>query len=206
MRILRRVGWVLACALPVTAAAVQSRADSASQILQFVHHDGFAGFQSRVDEYVQVHRRVAARLPPLAVTTNLDDVHRRMDALRARIRAERRERTQGDLFRPEVIARFREVVAGSMTGDDIRNAMEDIDEHVPPGMRPLRINEPLPEDAPFGMVPPALLRALPPLPDELRYMVLSKAILIWDQHADLVVDIAAGVFDAGTYAKPKSKE
>jgi hypothetical protein len=50
-------------------------------------------------------------------------------------------------------------------------------------------------------LPPLALRALPPLPPELRYVVLSKSLIIWDHHADMVVDVAPGVFDAATYRK-----
>jgi hypothetical protein len=160
-----------------------------------------AAFQSRLDQYVAMHRRLEGPLPPMAVTSNMDDVHRLMDALRGRIRAERQGDVQGHLFSPGMITLLHQRIAGCMTPDDIRNAMEDIEEHTPPGMPALRINEPLPEDAPFGMVPPQALRELPPLPDELRYMVLSKALLVWDHHANLVVDIAPGLFDASTYAK-----
>ena len=165
-----------------------------------------ATFQSRLDQYVEMHRRVEGPLPPLAVTTNMDDVHRLMDALRVRIRAERKGQAQGYLFSAGLVTVLRERIATVMTADDIRNAMEDIDEHMPPNMHPVRVNEALPEDAPFGMVPPQALRELPSLPDELRYVVLSKAILIWDQHANLVVDVAPGLFDSGTYAKAKTKE
>ena len=115
---LRRVNRATVCAVSITFAAALSDADSASQILrccgnsvwtefpQSVSANQFATFQSRVDEYVRMHRRVESPLPPLAVTADLDEVHRLMDALRARIRTERRERGQGDLFRPEIIARF----------------------------------------------------------------------------------------------------
>ena len=84
--------------------------------------------------------------------------------------------------------------------------MEDIDEHMPLNMPPVRVNEALPEEAPFGMVPPQALRDLPPLPDELRYMVLSKALLLWDHHADLVVDLAPGLFDAASYTKAATRK
>ena len=165
-----------------------------------------ATFESRLDQYVAMHRRVEGPLPPMAVTSNMDDVHRLMDALRVRIRAERQGHAQGHLFSPGMITVLHQRIAGCMTPDDIRNAMDDIDEHTPPDMPAVRINEPLPEDAPFGMVPPQALRELPRLPDELRYMVLSKALLVWDHHADLVVDIAPGLFDASTYTTGKTKE
>jgi hypothetical protein len=161
-------------------------------------------FQTRVDEYVQMHRRLAGPLPAVAVTSNMDDVLGRMDALRAGLQVARKGDRQGQFFTPAVIRALGERIAAVMSADDIRSAMEDIDEHMPPDMPPLRVNEPLPEDAPFGMVPPPVLRELPTLPGELRYMVLSKALIIWDQQADLVVDIAPGLFDAGTYGKAKS--
>ena len=52
---------------------------------------------------------------------------------------------------------------------------------------------------------PPVLRELPALPGELRYMVLSKALIIWDHQANLVVDIAPGLFDADTYKARSGK-
>ena len=163
-------------------------------------------FHARLDEYTEMHRRLEGPLHPVAVTTNMDDVHRSMDALRVRIRAERKGQEQGYLFSPGLIEELHERLAAVMTPDEIRNAMEDIDEHMPLNMPPVRVNEALPEEAPFGMVPPQALRNLPPLPDELRYMVLSKALLLWDHHADLVVDIAPGLFDPASYTKAATRK
>jgi hypothetical protein len=160
-----------------------------------------ATFESRLGGYVEMHRRLEGPIPPLAVTSDMDEVHRLMDALRARIKAERNDQGQGYLFTPAMIQVVRARLAGCLTAQLMAEAMADIDEHTPPDMPPLRVNDALPEDAPFGMVPPEALRALPPLPPELRYMVLSKALVIWDHHADLIVDIAPGVFDATTYGK-----
>jgi hypothetical protein len=134
-------------------------------------------------------------------TSDMDEVRRRMDALRLRIRTERKGQGRGSLLTPAMVDVLRARVSSSLTTDEIARTMEDIDEHTPPDMPPVRVNEALPTDAPFGLIPPLVLRALPPLPSELRYMVLSKALIIWDHHADLVVDIAPGVFDAATYRK-----
>lgn len=158
-----------------------------------------AVFESRLGQYVDMHRRLEGPLSPLAAAPDMDEVHRLMDALRARIKAERRDQGQGYLFMPAMIELVRARLAGCLTPKHMSEAMADIDEHTPPDMAPLRVNDPLPEDAPFGMIPPEALRMLPRLPPELRYVVLSKALVIWDHHADLVVDIAPGVFDAATY-------
>ena len=164
-----------------------------------------ATFQARLDEYVRMHRRLAGPLPAIAVTSNMDDVLGRMDALRARLQTARKGDRQGQFFTAAVIRALRDRIAGVMSAEEIRSAMEDIDEHMPPDMPPLRVNEPLPEGAPFGMVPPPVLRELPALPGELRYMVLSKALIIWDHQANLVVDIAPGLFDADTYKARSGK-
>jgi hypothetical protein len=112
----------------------------------------------------------------------------------------------GYLLSAEVVKVVRERIAGCLSLDDISDVMADIDEHAPPGMPFPRVNEPLPEDAPFGLIPPQALKDLPRLPPELRWVVLSNALLIWDHHADLVVDIAPGVFDASSYRSRKSSD
>lgn len=161
-----------------------------------------ATFEKRLGQYIEMHRRLEGPLPPLAATRDMDEVDRLMADLRRRITAERRTQGQGYLVPPGMIEVLRARIAGGLSPDAIGEAMIDIDEHTPPDLPPVRVNEPLPENAPFGLVPPDALKALPHLPPELRWVVLSKALLIWDHHADLVVDIAPGVFDASTYRKP----
>jgi hypothetical protein len=160
-----------------------------------------SAFEARLATYVETHRRLEGPLPPMLATSDMDEVYRLMTALRARIRAERKDQAQGSLLTPAVSGLLRERISSCMTADEIEQTMEDIEEHTPRDMPPVRVNEPLPEDAPFGWLPPLALRALPPLPPELRYVVLSKSLIIWDHHADMVVDIAPGVFDAATYRK-----
>jgi hypothetical protein len=94
-------------------------------------------------------------------------------------------------------------VGGCLTIDEIAETMEQIAEHTPANMPRLRVNHALPDDAPFGLVPARVIHALPRLPVELRYVVLSGALVLWDDHADLVVDIAPGVFDAASYRKKR---
>ncbi len=158
-----------------------------------------AAFQTRIDAYVEMHRRLEGPLPPIQVTKDMDEVHRLMDALRAKIRAARGP--AGNLITPALVTVFKEVIAATLTLADVVNVSEEIEEHTPPRMAKVRANEPLPGNAPFVTIPPPLLRALPELPPELRYIALSGALIIWDQHADLVVDIMPRLFDPLTYSK-----
>jgi hypothetical protein len=158
-------------------------------------------FQRRLAEYAGMHRRLEQPDGPLTVTRDMDHVHRRMDALRTRIRSARKGQTQGYFFNAAMVELLRRRVGGCLTSDEIAETMDSIAEHTPPGMQPLRVNYALPEDAPFGLVPARVIEALPRLPLELRYVVLAGALILWDDHADLVVDIAPGVFDAESYRK-----
>ena len=160
-----------------------------------------AAFQKRLDAYVEMHRRLEGPLPPIQVTKDMDEVHRLMDVLRGRIRAERGPR--GTLITPALITVYKNVIATTLTLADVVNVSEDLEEHTPPRMAKVRANEPLPGNAPFVSIPPPLLRALPELPPELRYVALAGALIIWDHHADLVVDIMPRLFDPLTYATKK---
>jgi hypothetical protein len=111
----------------------------------------------------------------------------------------------GYLFTPAMSEVVRARLALCLTPELMAEAMADIDEHTPSDMPPLRLNEALPADAPFGLIPPEALRVLPKLPPEVRYVVLSKALVIWAHRADLIVDIAPGVFDASTYRVVKKQ-
>jgi hypothetical protein len=160
-----------------------------------------AAFQTRVNAYVEMHRRLEGPLPPIQVTKDMDEVHRLMEELRVRIRAERGPR--GTLLTPASVEAFRQIIASTLTLADIVNVSEELEEHTPPRMEKVRVNQPLPGNSPFVTFPPPLLRALPELPPELRYVALSGALIIWDHHADLVVDIMPRLFDPLLYSNKK---
>lgn len=185
---------VLGCSIPVIVL-------SGALAAQTVVPGDLATFDRRLGEYVDMHRRLEGPIPPLAASSDMAEVHRLMAALRERIQIERKAQGQGYLLSPQVIQVLRARIAACLSPDDIADVMVEIDEHTPPAMPFPRVNEPIPEDAPFGLIPPEALKTLPRLPPEVRWVVLSNALLIWDHHADLVVDIAPGVFDASTYRK-----
>lgn len=179
-------------AVPPAAAQVESSAE-------------LADFQSRLDSYIALHRKLEGPLPPIMVTSDMDEVHRLMDALRARLKAARGAKgRQGSVITPRFAVVLRQVVGSTLTLADIVNVSEELAEHTPPRMPRVRVNEPLPQDAPFVMLAPQLLKALPQLPEELRYVALGGALIIWDHHANLVVEIAPRLFDPLTYSNKKS--
>ena len=185
-------GAVAVLAVPPAAAQANAPAE-------------LAAFQARLDAYSEMHRKLEGPLPPMMVTSDMDEVHRLMDTLRGRIKAARGTAgRQGVLITPKLAIVLREVVGSTLTLADIVNVSEELAEHTPPRMPRVRVNEPLPQDAPFVMLAPQLLKALPPLPEELRYVALGGALIIWDQHANLVVEVVPRLFDPLTYSNKKS--
>ena len=185
--------WVLAALLGVVIMAprpVAAQTDASAEL---------AAFQKRLDAYMDMHRKFEGPLPPMQVTKDMQEVHRLMTTLRGRIIDARG--TKGTLITPGLVEVFKQMIGSTLTLADIVNVSEELEEHTPPRMPKVRANAPLPPNAPFVTIPPPLLRALPHLPPELRYVALSGALIIWDQHADLVVDIMPRLFDPLLYSK-----
>jgi hypothetical protein len=59
---------------------------------------------------------------------------------------------------------------------------------------PLHVNMAWPTEVTFEFVPPQLLQVLPPLPVELQYRIIGRDLVLWDHHADLIVDFLPGAF------------
>jgi hypothetical protein len=170
--------------------------------------DSLEAFHDRVNWYVQIHRQMEGPVPPLEVTQDMEEVQRRMRAVRVRILSKTGRLRRGHIFTRDATQMMRRHIAAVLTREDMKILLADVVEHTPPAMPALRLQEPLPQDAPFVAFPPRLFPRLPALPAELRYLVLEKALVLWDHHADLVVDIAPGLFDPAAYPEtqpPNSK-
>jgi hypothetical protein len=153
-----------------------------------------AAFEARVAAYVELHRRLEGPLPTLGISDDLDKVHAAMAALARQVRDARPNARQGDVFSPDVSRVFRARIGQCLCPDDLQEIRAEQDEHLPRRVPPLRVNGTWPHDAPFSYVPPQLLAALPPLPVELQYRIIGRALVLWDHHADLIVDFIPGAF------------
>ena len=154
-------------------------------------------FQHRIDDYVWLHRLLEGPLPPLRVTTNMDDIRSAQRMLAARIRAARVNARRGDLITADVAHLFRMRIAGALPAEAwaavLAEAMED-EQGRPIRRVPLRVNMEWPDDVPFTFVPPQLLAALPALPAELQYRIIGRSLVLWDHHANLIVDVFPDAF------------
>ena len=145
-------------------------------------------FLERVDDYVSLHRRVNALLPPQVVTGDVEAIFVRRGALATAIRAARRDALQGDVFSPPIARQFRRLVAEALQKGAIGNMLAIVEDentvHVP-----ARVNADYPAGRSIPMMPPCLLAALPRLPPELRYGFVGRDLILWDAQAGLIVDL-----------------
>jgi hypothetical protein len=157
-----------------------------------------AAFERRVDHYVTLHRLLESSMPPLQPTTKMDDIYSATRELARRIQSARPDARQGDIITPEVGRVFRRRIATCLSPDDWAALFEEMTEDaedVPTGATPrLQVNMEWPSAVPFEFVPPQLLLALPSVPAELEYRIIGRSLVLWDHHANLIVDILPDAF------------
>lgn len=145
--------------------------------------DPAAEFADRVDRYVSLRARLAAPLPPVDGPRGWSNLLARR-YLASALRTARSAARQGDLFTPAATLMFRERLATLTPGERLLPGLAADDEGAP---LPL-VNEPLVDEW-MTQVPPRALHALPPLPDGLVYRLVHTDLVLWDEHAEIVVDV-----------------
>ena len=157
-------------------------------------------FEERVIQYVTLHRLLEGPLPQLWVTRDMEHLQMSVRGLALQIRTARANAHQGDLLRPDVAGLFRHRIATCLPAAEwaailADNAAEAEDEEGMPAAPPaLDVNMVWPEEVPFGFVPPQMLAALPRLPVELQYRIIGSTLVLWDHHANLIVDFMPDAF------------
>jgi hypothetical protein len=148
-----------------------------------------ADFNRRVSEYVELHRRLEGPVPTIHASSDPGEIRRAMAALARKIRAERPHARQGDFFTPAAGPVFRRLIAAGCGGDlEGLHAITTEENPYLKTWRP-RINESYPDHLPYSMIPPSVLCSLPALPEELQFRFWDRALILWDYHANLIVDV-----------------
>lgn len=149
-------------------------------------------FHERVEAYVNLHRRLEAPLPPMTGEARTTSMLLAKRYLASAIRTARSTARPGDIFDRVVAGAFREIIAEGLSGGEVEPLSEETNH--PDGQRlavgfgvPV-VNEPYPK-AGMRAVPAAVLQRLPLLQEDLQYRVAGRDLLLWDAHADIVVDV-----------------
>jgi hypothetical protein len=143
-------------------------------------------FKTRIDQYVELHNEAAKDIS-FKPTNNPAEIKAAQEALAERIRSARADARPGDIFSPEIRARFRELLAPTLKGEDGRDAKAVVKDDAPPAV-PFKVNARYPEGAPLPTVPAKLLLNLPPLPKHVEYRIIDKHLILRDVDANIIVD------------------
>lgn len=195
----RRGAWRrLALAAPLLIACVAipavKAAPRAGQGDRPVVDRTLAAFVARVDDYAALRDKVEASLPPFEATKDPVKLTERQRALAAALIAARPDAAPGDLFAAEsrpAIARIVRADFAKRSRADRRALVQDL-----PQGAVVAVNAEYPAQLPLVTVPPGLLRALPPLPDDLEYRIVGRDLILLDTRAGLVLDVLPGVVPA----------
>lgn len=145
-------------------------------------------FNQRLAVYVALRARFEEPLPAFDNRRDPWSLILTRQYLAAAIRSARAKtgQGQGDIFTPRVAAIFRVMVTHTVYDQDIEGMVDS-----PFGGRDvlvdLVVNEPVPEWA-MTKVPAALLAALPALPEAIEYRFVDGALILWDVHAEILID------------------
>ena len=165
-------------------------------------------FSQGITKYVKLHKELTVRIPIADPTWSAQQIADRQHQLTVAIQNARREKKQGNIFKPEVEAAFRHVITRELTGPDGAAMMHEIHSGNPqtegvPQQRnprnethknvPLRVNAYYPDDAPLSSVPSSLLLKLPALPEEVRYRFVGPHLILRDAEANVILDFVRDV-------------
>ena len=149
-------------------------------------------FLDRVNEYVALHKKLEATLPKLAKESTPDQIDKNQRALAALIQSARPKAQRGDLFTPQMAVIVKRVMASVFNGPEGQKLRSSImDENV--AELPLKVNAQFPASIPISTMPPALLTALPVLPEEMQYRFVASQFALLDPHANIVADFIPAV-------------
>src|SRR5687768_10913835 len=149
-----------------------------------------ADFNAKVEAYNKLRRDLAKDSPRLKETTDPAQIANAEKALAANIRTARATAKRGDIFTPATEAMFRRAIRPPMTkGPDAVENKAIVKEDAPkPSEVPFKVNGEYPKDVPLSTVPPDVLKALPPLPENLQYRIVGKHLILLCTQGNLIVD------------------
>lgn len=175
------VGATLVASLMPAAASAQAASDAAV----------VAVFTSRIQEYARLRARLEEPLPVLDERRGARRALLTRRYLASAIRAARPRGTLGAMFAPPVDGLFRDLISARLADIDVEG-LSGWDEDL--GVN-IAVHEPVPAWSLLEL--PTLLREpLPGVPQGIEYRIVSGALVLWDAHAEIVIDALPAAFVA----------
>lgn len=184
----RRIAVSLASLAPALCA-VSLLAGAITQEKTRVNADAALSveFLKGVQQYVELHQKLEATLPPRPEHATPAEIQAHEDALAKLIVQARSRAKQGALLPQKVRAYLRRQIGGVLRGPDGAGIRQSIMEDNP-GKVQLRVNARYPDGLPITTMPPPILGALPKLPEHVEYRFVGDRLVLLDLHAQLVMD------------------
>ncbi len=141
-------------------------------------------FTEKVERYASLRARYEAPFPSFDVRRDPWSLRLQRAYLASAIRTARRQVRLEDIFTEPVARMFREDIGVAVYEVDMEGLVgEDFDV----ALVDLAVSEPVPLWA-MRPVPDALLERLPPLPGAMEYRLVADALILWDTHAEILID------------------
>jgi hypothetical protein len=192
--------WIVGALLTVFVLTVQNLSahdsavspdESQSVYLRLTSDDAelVSEFRRRLTQYDGLRRRLDASLPPLVVSADPATTRRVAEAHHGALLLARYNARPGDIFFNRIADKFRDWISDSLHGvpADVFIAMIT-EPDAAPMVRPY-VNGSYPDGAALTTMPPDLLLLFPALPAGLEYRFVDRDLILWDPHANLVVDV-----------------
>ena len=144
-------------------------------------------FLKRIEDYVALHKKLEATLPPRPEHATPQQVDAHAKALSRLIAQARPRAKQGDMLPPDTRAYLRRQIAAGLSGTDGAAVRQSIMEDNP-GKVKLQVNGRYPDGVPFTTMPAPVLAELPRLPSDVEYRFIGDRLILLDVHAQHVVD------------------
>ena len=149
-------------------------------------------FNDRVAAYMKMRDKLKDDGPRMKETKEPAEIKASQEALAARLREARKDARPGEIFTPEIRAKFRRLMSPEMKGAEGRETKAAIEEDAPDGVK-FKVNATYPEAEALPTMPPNVLAALPQLPEDLEYRIIDKHLILRDVHANVIVDYIPNV-------------
>jgi hypothetical protein len=148
-------------------------------------------FLDEVARYLELHRKLHEEVPGLTPGLTASQVAEGSDTLAVAIQRARPRARQGDFFRAASSDVLKRRIAQTVREANLAPVLEDIDDE-PPTIDTPRVYLRFPASAQMATMPVALLRVLPPLPDQLEYRIVGGYLVLRDTHAAIILDFITG--------------
>lgn len=145
-------------------------------------------FEAAVSSYVTNRAKMAAAAPALPADATPAQLAERKEAMIQSIRAMRKSAKKGDLFTPAATRMFVRIIRAHYTPAELAEIKAENQGADIKGVR-LAVNALYPEGREKIEMPPRLLMALPPLPDELNYHFVGRSLVLLDKESGLIIDV-----------------